>query len=554
MSWVTFGSDPDSDGRTGPGTRRGSTYVLNSETAKLAPAKQLPASPEEQRRSFEQAQEARKAMANFKWSEGYNHDDSGSPKHTDGPTKKRSSESPSFEAVDEEKELQIRPQPQPKADGLIVSYGRSAPPPSEESMSPPDSPLARFANRDVPDNASWKISPPTSPTQSQRPLPADLASLPPSPIISIRRASLAPSAGSLRSSRRGSILMDAALGHDPLSGTGSAPASPSMKSMKKRLSVSFDEPVKEGRRKASVQSLASSSILGSRRGSALTPTLPLYAPSPRRPSGLLNVIVPVEGDSPTEEREDGMEEAIQDAEAGIDTSAGPRDPRTLSTPMAGFSSRTRPPLTPLYIGPHTRAMSPPARSPSPFSANVGGSSFGTQPNTSLLMAPVMIKSSSATSGLSVRSADSNEPSPIPFLQRPKFLESPSGIRTPTLTLLRNQEALESGQADLDLSEPADLNNPEALLEEAFKATKRERESLSEGMETLVHWHEGRADVHAVVTEMMIAMGAGGTVDVEACGPISLLEKCKEVVKDLGDVQNVWRGGARVVYHAETFGW
>ena len=70
----------------------------------------------------------------------------------------------------------------------------------------------------------------------------------------------------------------------------------------------------------------------------------------------------------------------------------------------------------------------------------------------------------------------------------------------------------------------------------------------------MQWHEGRADLFREIEEMMMNVGKGGVVDVEACGPRSLLDKTKDVVKDLSDVKAVWNGETKVVYHAETFGW
>jgi hypothetical protein len=102
--------------------------------------------------------------------------------------------------------------------------------------------------------------------------------------------------------------------------------------------------------------------------------------------------------------------------------------------------------------------------------------------------------------------------------------------------------------------PSDPENPTALLEQAFAESSQERAKQSIGLERVVHWHEGRADLHKAIEEMMVAVGKGATVNVEACGPRSLLDKAKDVVKDLSDMKAVWQGETRVVYHAETFGW
>lgn len=119
----------------------------------------------------------------------------------------------------------------------------------------------------------------------------------------------------------------------------------------------------------------------------------------------------------------------------------------------------------------------------------------------------------------------------------------SGIRTPSLSVQKP-----------DLSLPADLSNPSAILEQAFTASSQDRAKQSIGLEGIVQWHEGRADLYKMIEGMMAAVGKGGVVDVEACGPRSLLDKTKDVVKELSDVKAVWNGETKVIYHAETFGW
>jgi hypothetical protein len=164
----------------------------------------------------------------------------------------------------------------------------------------------------------------------------------------------------------------------------------------------------------------------------------------------------------------------------------------------------------------------------------------------MLSAPIMIKSSSQTSGISVRTASSFGSTPgssIAPLIRPHSPGGSSGILTPALSAQKT-----------DLSMPSDPENPTALLEQAFAESSQERAKQSIGLERVVHWHEGRADLHKAIEEMMVAVGKGATVNVEACGPRSLLDKAKDVVKDLSDMKAVWQGETRVVYHAETFGW
>jgi hypothetical protein len=106
----------------------------------------------------------------------------------------------------------------------------------------------------------------------------------------------------------------------------------------------------------------------------------------------------------------------------------------------------------------------------------------------------------------------------------------------------------------DLSMPSDPEHPGALLEQAFAESSQQRAKQSIGLEQIVYWHEGRADLYKVIEEMMVSVGKGGTVNVEACGPRSLLDKAKDVVQELSDMKAVWEGETRVVYHAETFGW
>jgi hypothetical protein len=105
-----------------------------------------------------------------------------------------------------------------------------------------------------------------------------------------------------------------------------------------------------------------------------------------------------------------------------------------------------------------------------------------------------------------------------------------------------------------LSMPSDPDNPGQLLEQAFAESSQQRAKQSMGLEQMVFWHEGRADLYKVIEGMMVAVGKGGTVNVEACGPRSLLDKTKDVVQELSDLKAVWQGETRVVYHAETFGW
>lgn len=261
---------------------------------------------------------------------------------------------------------------------------------------------------------------------------------------------------------------------------------------RRNMSISIEEPVNMGRRRSSVQSGATppSPTGSSRRGSLLPPLG--HTPPRRKSSGLLHVTIPAEVDElspPLEETEE-------------------KDPFYL-------------PLPPLITD---RSLAPPA--------------------PALLSAPMMIKSSSQHSGISVRST-STPSTPTTFLPILRNHEtSSSGIATPTLSVAKPAE----------LSQPADESNPTTILEQAFASSSQERVKQSIGLERIVHWHEGRADLRATIEEMMHSVGKGGMVDVEACGPRSLLDKTKDVVKELSDVRAVWNGETKVNYHAETFGW
>lgn len=87
---------------------------------------------------------------------------------------------------------------------------------------------------------------------------------------------------------------------------------------------------------------------------------------------------------------------------------------------------------------------------------------------------------------------------------------------------------------------------------AQEAPQRRRQSV--GLERLISWHEGRADLHQSVREMMEDIGKGGYLSVDACGPRSLLDSSRECVQSLTSVKQAWEGACCVEYHAETFGW
>lgn len=304
------------------------------------------------------------------------------------------------------------------------------------------------------------------------------------------------------SPRRGSLALAAAVSGGPRrkSSTGILLDTPP----RRNLSISIEEPahIVAARRRSSVHSGSTpSSPSSSRRGSNLPP-VPLYtqqAPVRPRSSGLLNVTLPDEDPTPPLDTEEKQEDDL-------------------------FA-------------------------PSPFTSVTMPRPELAAPAPAFLAAPLMIKTSSQHSGISIRSTtgQSTPTSLMPILRSdsPFSPASPggSGIRTPSLSVQKP-----------DLTQLADEENPSALLEQTFAASSTDRARQSVGLEGIVHWHEGRADLERVIQELMAAVGEGGVVNVEACGPRSLLDKTKDVVQELSSVKAVWDGQTKVVYHAETFGW
>lgn len=267
---------------------------------------------------------------------------------------------------------------------------------------------------------------------------------------------------------------------------------------KRNISISIEEPFIAGRRRSSVHSAGSASSHGdSRRGSAVPHTGPR-----RKSSGLLHVTLPIEDDSPPAD-----------------------DEKELGGGMFNI-------LPPTPLPDETAVLETPA--PAFF-----------EESPAFLEAPLMIKTSSQHSGISIRSISSagTPTSSLAPLLRPQSPGGSSGIATPALSMQKT-----------DLSMPSDPEHPGALLEQAFAESSQQRAKQSMGLEQMVHWHEGRADLYKVIEAMMLAVGKGATVNVEACGPRSLLDKTKDVVQELSDLKAVWNGETRVIYHAETFGW
>ena len=69
----------------------------------------------------------------------------------------------------------------------------------------------------------------------------------------------------------------------------------------------------------------------------------------------------------------------------------------------------------------------------------------------------------------------------------------------------------------------------------------------------MRWHEGRADPAAIIRQMKDLLERG-RMEVMVCGPASLLGAVKKATRDEMRVGEVYRGGVKVGFHAESFGW
>lgn len=140
-------------------------------------------------------------------------------------------------------------------------------------------------------------------------------------------------------------------------------------------------------------------------------------------------------------------------------------------------------------------------------------------NTTYLPGGVsMVKSASQQSNLSISTIPIPSPSPLG-----------SGALTPALSRAENN----------------------------FAETAPERRRQSIGLESIIHWAEGRADLKVAVEELMAevsARGPGGWVSVNACGPRSLLDSARETVREVSSIKDSWEGKVNVEFRAETFGW
>ena len=504
MSWATWTDAFDTDGQFGPGTRRGSAAVLPGQISRGSRGS-MSEDVEKQDGPLDET---------FTWAAGYN----------EGETPHNMPEFGNDIPV---------PQSPVRKDRHVseVPSNRSLAE-DEEDQGPGFNPLRTSLE-----------GPPRGSSSFSRSIPRTSIVLPESP----RRASLALPSPLNPSSRRGSA--------------GILLATPP----KRNISISIEEPIIAGRRRSSVHSNGSSQG-ESRRGSGIH-----HGPT-RKSSGLLQVTLPVI-DSPgideDKEKEMGM---------GMFNSLPPTEPiiagrRRSSVHSNGSSQGESRRGSGILHGPTRKSSGllqvtlPVIDSPGieeDKEVDMGMGMFNILPPTPMpdqdavletpapafledafLEAPLMIKTSSQHSGISIRSVSSvGTPSSLSPLINPHFpTGGDSGIATPALSVQKT-----------DLSMPSDPENPGQLLEQAFAESSQQRAKQSMGLEQMVFWHEGRADLHKVIEGMMVAVGKGGTVNVEACGPRSLLDKTKDVVQELSDLKAVWQGETRVVYHAETFGW
>ncbi|OCF32660.1 hypothetical protein I316_05581 [Kwoniella heveanensis BCC8398] len=194
-----------------------------------------------------------------------------------------------------------------------------------------------------------------------------------------------------------------------------------------------------------------------------------------------------------------------------------------------------------------------------------------------LAAPDMSRSSSTTSGASMASFTTpSPPSPVQ-LQPPEDISRPL---TPSMSFKQLQEATETSPEELrkSISMIAAIPDPQVRRESVAAimgpVELELRKRSSEGLEGIVRWHEGRADIRDSIKEIMASVAAhtqlssstesseleklggrrGGRVNVSCCGPTSLLDAVREGVKVEMDAEEVWKGGVMVDFHAETFGW
>jgi len=168
--------------------------------------------------------------------------------------------------------------------------------------------------------------------------------------------------------------------------------------------------------------------------------------------------------------------------------------------------------------------------------------------------------------------------PSPILNISIHSEDSSFVTAGTSRPTQSNESSLSGRSDFSVSPASNLSTspaPASLLvpsapspigsgaltpalaetgADTFAGDALQMRRQSIGLESIVKWHEGRANLESVVMEMMEEVGQGGWVSVNACGPKSLLDSARNTVSDLSSVKSVWQGGVGVSFHSETFGW
>jgi len=137
------------------------------------------------------------------------------------------------------------------------------------------------------------------------------------------------------------------------------------------------------------------------------------------------------------------------------------------------------------------------------------------------------------------------PNPTEDIAPDQPVPSSSSLIVPPVPSPREPSPLGSGALTPALTEVGATTFAEDAL-------NRRRQSF--GLENIIQWHEGRANLEGVVKEMMEDIGKGGWVSVNACGPKSLLYSARKTVRGLSNVKAVWKGEAGVSFHSETFGW
>ncbi|WVR09402.1 hypothetical protein IAU60_006469 [Kwoniella sp. DSM 27419] len=264
-------------------------------------------------------------------------------------------------------------------------------------------------------------------------------------------------------------------------------------------------------------------------------------------------------------------------------------PRKHSTQLSVGSGSgrgsTRRGSLPLAAAASAASSSKQAARPSILMPTPVGLRRGSRPSlldAAFLGAPDMSRTSSTQSGASMASFTTPGP-PSPVQMQPP--ESISRPLTPSMSFKQLQEATDTSPAELrkSISMLNAIPDPEERRQSvaAFvgPAELELRKRSAEGLEGIVRWHEGRAEIRESIRDIVASVAAhtqlsshdddpegavteaeklggrrGGRVNVSCCGPASLLDAVRENVKDAMDAGEVCKGGVVVDFHAETFGW